>query len=57
MPLMEGTQTMSRYQYLAHISELASEIAQAKKASFDEVFKELASVPREKLAETVKRMI
>jgi hypothetical protein len=55
--LMEGTQTMSRYQYLAHLTELASEIAQAKKTSFDEVFKTLATVPREKLSETVKRML
>jgi hypothetical protein len=48
--------TMSHYEYLAHISEIAAEIAMAKKVAADGIFKELASVPREKLAETVRKL-
>jgi hypothetical protein len=55
--LMEGTAVMSRYQYLAHLTEIATEIAQSKKTSADEVFKTLAALPREQVAEAVKRML
>ena len=48
---------MSRYEYLANLTEIATEIAQSKKTSADEVFKTLAALPREKVAEAVKRML
>jgi hypothetical protein len=40
-----------------HLTEIATEIAQAKKIPADEIFKTLASLPREKVAEHVKKMI
>jgi hypothetical protein len=48
---------MSKYQYLAYLTEIAIEIAQAKNVPADEIFKTLASLPREKVAEHVKKMI
>jgi hypothetical protein len=48
---------MSRYQYLAHLTEIATEIARAKRIPSDEIFKTLAALPREKVAEYVKRMV
>ena len=35
--LMQGTSTMSKYQYLAHLAEIAIEIAQTKKVPADEI--------------------
>jgi hypothetical protein len=55
--LTEGTAAMSRFEYLAHLTELATDLAQSKKTSADEVFKTLAALPREKVAEAVKRML
>ena len=55
--LMQGTSTMSRYQYLAYLTEIAIEIAQAKKIPADEIFKTLASLPRDKVQEHIRRMI
>jgi hypothetical protein len=55
--LTEGAEAMSRYQYLAHITELATEIAQAKKTSVDEVFKQLASLPRDQVASAARKMM
>ena len=55
--LCEGAQNMSRYQYLAQLTEIATEIAEIKKVSADEVFKQLASLPRDKVAEAVKEMV
>ena len=46
-----------RLRYLAHLSEIGTEISRAKKTSADEVFKILASLPREKVSEQIKRMI
>jgi hypothetical protein len=37
--LMQGTSAMSKYQYLAHPSGMAIEIAQAKNIPDDEIFK------------------
>jgi hypothetical protein len=50
---MQGTSAMSKYQYLAHPSGIAIEIAQAKKIPDDEIFKTLASLPRDKVQERV----
>jgi hypothetical protein len=47
---------MSRYQYLAQLTEIATEIAQAKKIPSNEIFKTLAALPREKVAEYAKKM-
>ena len=55
--LMQGTSTMSRYQYLANLTEIAIEIAQARKVSADEIFKTLASLPRDKVQEHIQRMM
>jgi hypothetical protein len=55
--LCEGTAAMSRYQYLAHLTEIATEVAQLKKVSADEVFRTLASVPRDKVPEVLKTMV
>ena len=55
--LMEGTAAMSRFEYLSYLTEIATDIAQSKKTSADEVFKTLAALPREKVAEAVKRML
>ena len=55
--LMQGTSTMSRYQYLAYLTEIAIEIAQAKKIPADEIFKTLASLPRDKVQEHIRRMM
>jgi hypothetical protein len=54
---LKETVTMSHYEYLAHISEISNEIAMAKKIAVDEIFRVLASVPREKLAETVRKLM
>jgi hypothetical protein len=48
---------VARLRYLAHLSEIGTEISRAKKTSADEVFKILASLPREKVSEQIKRMI
>jgi hypothetical protein len=40
---------MSKYQYLAHLTEIATEIAQAKKTSVDEILNQRASLPRDKV--------
>ena len=48
---LDGASTMSKFQYLAHLTEIATEIAKAKKVPADEIFKTLASLPREKVAE------
>jgi hypothetical protein len=55
--LTQGAEAMSRYQYLAYLTEIAVEIAQAKKIPADEIFNTLASLPRDKVAEHVKKMI
>ena len=55
--LMQGISVMSKYQYLAQLTEIAIEIAQAKQVPADDIFKTLASVPRDKVSETVKKMI
>jgi hypothetical protein len=55
--LCEGTESMSKFQYLAYLTEIATEIAQVRKVSADEVFKKLASVPRDKVSELVKKMV
>ena len=55
--LMERGSVMSKYEYLAHITELSAEIAMAKKAPVDDIFRVLASVPREKLAEVARHML
>jgi hypothetical protein len=55
--LLEETAIMSRFQYLAHLTEISVEIAQSKKTSADEVFKTLAALPRDKVADAVKRML
>ena len=55
--LCEGTAAMSRYQYLAHLSEVATELAQLKKMSADEIFRTLASVPRDKVPEVLRSMV
>ena len=54
---MQGISVMSKYQYLAQLTEIAIEIAQAKQVPADDIFKTLASVPRDKVSETVKKMI
>jgi hypothetical protein len=54
---LRETTTMSHYEYLAHISEISNEIAMAKKVPVDDIFRQLASVPREKLAETVRKLM
>jgi len=54
--LTEGVHTMSRYQYLAQLTEIATQIAQAKRCAADEIFKELAALPREQVAEYTKKM-
>jgi hypothetical protein len=55
--LMEGVSAMSKYEYLANLTEIATEIAQVKKVSADDIFKTLASLPRDKVSEQVKRML
>ena len=56
--LMEGAlTTMSRFQYLAHICEIATEIADAKRIPADEIFKTLAALPRDKVQEHVRELI
>jgi hypothetical protein len=55
--LMQGTTNMSRYQYLAHLVEVSTEIAQAKKVSADEIFKTLAALPRDKVQEQIRGML
>jgi hypothetical protein len=54
---LKETVVMSHYEYLAHVSELANEIAMSKRQPVDEIFRVLASVPREKLAETVRKLM
>jgi hypothetical protein len=39
------------------LTEIATQIAKTKKVSADEVFKQLASVPRDKVAEAVKKLV
>jgi len=55
--LCEGAQSMSRYQYLAQVTEIATQIAETKKVSADDVFRQLAAVPRDKLAETIRKIV
>ena len=55
--LMQGTSNMSKYQYLAHLVEVSTEIAQAKKISVDEIFKTLANLPRDKVQEQIRRIM
>ena len=55
--LLEGASAMSRYQYLANITEIATELAQVKKVSADDIFRTLASLPREKVPEHIQRML
>jgi hypothetical protein len=55
--LMKGVFDMSRYQYLANLTEIAVEIAQAKKIPADDIFKTLASLPRDKVQEQIQRML
>jgi hypothetical protein len=55
--LTQGADAMSRYQYLAHLTEIATEIAQAKKIPADEIFETLASLPRERVVEHVKKIV
>ena len=55
--LMEGALTMSRFQYLAHICEIATEIADAKRIPADDIFKTLAALPRDKVQEHVRELI
>jgi hypothetical protein len=55
--LSEGAGSMSRYQSLAYLTEVATEIALAKKTSADDVFKTLAALPRDKVTEVVKKMM
>jgi hypothetical protein len=54
---MQGVSTMSHFEYLANLTEIATEIAQAKKVPADDIFKQLASLPREKVAEQLKQML
>jgi hypothetical protein len=51
------SKNMSRYEYLANLTEIATEVAERKRISADEVFKTLASLPREQVAEAVKKMV
>jgi hypothetical protein len=55
--LVEGAKTMSRYQYLAQLTEIATEIAEVRKVSADEVFKTLTMVPHDKVPEMVKKLM
>ena len=55
--LMQGTSAMGRYQYLANLVEISTEIAQAKNVSADEIFKTLASLPRSEVVEAVKKLM
>jgi hypothetical protein len=54
---LKETIAMSKYEYLAHLTELATTVAKAKKVPADEIFRTLASLPRDKVAEQLKRMI
>jgi hypothetical protein len=54
---LRETMAMSKYEYLAHITELATTVAQAKQLPADDIFKQLVSLPRDKVAEHLKRMI
>jgi hypothetical protein len=55
--LMQGTREMGRYQYLAHLVEVSTEIARAKKVSADEIFKTLAALPKDKVEDQIRRML
>ena len=54
--LMEGVSAMSKYEYLAILTDIATEIAQVKKVSADDIFKTLASLPRDKVSECSERI-
>jgi hypothetical protein len=54
---LRETMAMSKYEYLAHLTELATTVAQAKKVPADEIFRTLAALPRDKVAEHLKRMV
>ena len=47
----------ARNTVVAILTEIATEIAQVKKVSADDIFKTLASLPRDKVSEQVKRML
>ena len=55
--MVERTTAMSKYEYLANLTEIATSIAEAKKTSADDIFKTLASLPRDKVPEMIKRML
>jgi len=48
---------LSKYEYLANLTEIATELAHAKRTSVDDIFKTLASLPRDKVPEMVRKMI
>jgi hypothetical protein len=49
--LTQEVNAMSRYQYFAYLSEIATSIAQTKRIPADEIFRQLAALPREKVGE------
>ena len=49
--LTKEVATMSHYEYLAHITELATSLAEAKRLPADDIFKTLASSPRDKVTD------
>jgi len=55
--LVERADIMSKYEYLANITEIATEIARAKQLPADDIFRTLASLPRDKVSEAVRRMV
>ena len=55
--LMEGVSTMLKYEHFATLTEIATELAQAKRTSAEDIFKTLASLPQEKVSEMVRKMI
>ena len=55
--LQQEGRSMSRYQYLAVISELALEASQNARMSYDEIFSQLASLPRDVLIKEAPRLV
>ena len=54
---LESILSMSRFQYLSILTELATELNRLTEGSIDEIFSELARIPREKLkTEVVSRL-
>jgi hypothetical protein len=54
---LEHGNAMSRYQYLAVLSELSIEVARNSDLTPDEVFRRLASLPRETVMDEASRLV